>query len=78
MANKLSRKHLCWKKSITNVKLATQSLSASVVTALFHLEQRQNADFTGFKATAKFTLILNNILDLLNSKSLYAYGLKKP
>ncbi|CAH2100605.1 unnamed protein product [Euphydryas editha] len=68
LANRLSKKHLEFRNSIMNVKLATQLLNSSVSKAM---------DFCR-KATEKFIMLMNDVFDIFNSRNLKAYGCKHP
>ena len=61
-----------------NVKIAVQTLSESTAKALQQLLNKGVAEFIGAEATINFILKINNIFDCLNSKSIFAYGYKKP
>ena len=52
-----------------NVSIAAQTLSASVSSAITFLRSRQVPEFQDSKATSDFVLLVNNIFDILNSKS---------
>jgi len=59
-------------------KLATQLFSESVADAmLFCKEHLQLKSFADCEATVKFTLMINNIFDILNSRSVDAPKYKK-
>lgn len=77
--NKITQRHLQFRNNVMNVKLATQTLSNSVATALklcsaeLNMREFQNAD-----ATINFIENINNIFDVLNTRSLGGYCYKKP
>ena len=79
MANKLAKKHLLWVKNKMKVKLAAQTLSASVATAIdFLREETKIPEFQGSAPTTKFIKVVDCAFDMLNSQSPFAKGLKAP
>lgn len=69
-ANKLSKRHLNFRKEIMKVKLAVQVFSASVADAFDFCDKDLHLhDFENVEATSKFCRMLNNIFDLLNSRN---------
>lgn len=69
-ATKIRRRHLKWEQKKMKVKLAVQTLSASVANALTFLNKEcKIPEFQGREATSHFCLIMNNIFDLLNSRN---------
>lgn len=78
LANKLRTKHILFFKQKMKTKLATQLFSESVAEAmLFCKEHLQLKEFTNCDATVKFILMMNNIFDILNSRSVEASKYKK-
>ena len=77
LANRLSNAHVTWEKSKMKVRLAAQTLSASVADALeycnVHLKLSQ---FAGCEATVHFLRIIDRLFDLLNSRNPFAKGFK--
>ena len=74
-ANKLSVKHIKYRKRIMKVKLAAQVLSSSVADALEFL--REDCSDTRQKdneATVNFVRKIHHLFDLLNSRSPFARG----
>ena len=74
--NKIRRSHIYYKDQIMKVKLATQTLSNSVSTALLYLKSEFVHEFQNCAPTANFIKIMNDTFDFLNSRSLFAKGLK--
>lgn len=69
-ANKLTRRHLHFKKEIMKVNLALQIFSNSVVDALDYLNIDLGLhDFRNSEHTATFCRIFNNVFDVLNSRN---------
>lgn len=69
-ATKIRRRHLNWEQEKMKVKLAVQTLSASVANALTFLNKEcKMPQFKDSDATANFCLLMNNIFDLLNSRN---------
>lgn len=78
-ATKLKQRHLSYHKEKMRVKLATQTVSKSVATALAYLrddigriDNNIYQMFRGSEETEKFLLIFNDCFDILNSSSKYA------
>ena len=78
LANKLTKKHMHWKKNIMNVKIAAQTLSESVAVALTQLSEDSVVGFENCGPTIEFIMMVNNTFDVLNSRSLHSWGYKKP
>ena len=79
LANKLKRKHIVWQKHKMNVKIAAQTLSASVAQAIdFLRDEVQLPEFQGSEATTEFIKRIDVIFDLLNSRNPFAKGTKEP
>ena len=75
--NKLTQKHIDWKKDPMKVQYAVQTLSKSVSTAIaFCRDKLKLADFEGSEATCEFLNVFNDLFDVLNSKSVYGKFLK--
>ncbi|KAB0798505.1 hypothetical protein PPYR_09498 [Photinus pyralis] len=72
-ANKLSNRHINFKNEKMNVKLAAQTLSSSVASALLYCEKQiKLPEFQGAESTAYFCEIINNAFDLLNSRNKFS------
>lgn len=79
LANKLTLRHVQFRNEIMKVKLATQLLSNSVAKAIeFCDKELKLTKFEHSEATVKFLKLINDIFDILNSRNLKDYGLKKP
>ena len=78
IGNKLKTKHIQWQKHKMNVSIAAQTLSASVSSAITFLRSLQVPEFQDSKATSDFVLLINNICDILNSKSKFGKKYKAP
>ena len=64
MANKLTKKHLLWVKNKMKVKLAAQTLSTSVATAIdFLREEAKIPEFQGSAPTTKFIKVVDCAFD---------------
>ncbi|KAI5716664.1 hypothetical protein M8J76_010347 [Diaphorina citri] len=68
-ANKLSRAHVEWNMNKMKVKLAAQTLSNSIATALEYLDQEAIAGFQGTEETVKFIKQVDKLFDFLNSRN---------
>lgn len=78
LGNKLRKAHINFFKQKMKVRLAVQLLSASVADALEYCQQKLGLEqFRGCEGTIKFIRIMNNIFDILNSRSLAAPNFKK-
>ena len=78
IANKLKTKHAQWQKHKMNVAVAAQTLSASVASAITFLRKNGNPNFKDSNATCEFILLINNLFDILNSKSKFGKHFKPP
>lgn len=78
LANKLRTKYILFFEQKMKTKLATQLFSESVAEAiLFCKEHLKLKEFIDCNATVKFILMINNIFDILNSRSVEASKYKK-
>ena len=78
-ANKLNERHIQWTRQKMKVKLAAQTLSASVASALEFCNHHLNiATFKDSDATVKFIRTLDRLFDALNSHNPLAKGFKAP
>ena len=69
-ATKIRKRHLNWQQEKMKVKLATQLLSASVAHAFNILRtDAKLPQFAGSDATEKFCQTINDVFDLLNSRT---------
>ena len=68
-ANKLKSKHAQWQNQKMKVSVAAQILSHSVSSAITFSQNLQVPKFKESKAISKFNLLMNNLFDILNSKS---------
>lgn len=76
-ANKIKKKHIDWTKHKMNVKLAAQTLSASVASAIDFLRDEIEAEeFQGSEATSHFIQKIDMAFDFLNSRNPFAKGAK--
>ena len=78
LANKLKSKHVQWQNHKVKVIVAAQTLSHSVSAAITFLRNLQVPEFKESKATSEFILLMNNIFDILNSKSKFGKHTKSP
>jgi DNA transposase THAP9 len=77
MANKLRANHIHFKMKIMSVKLAAQLFSESVADALLFCKNKMNLpEFMHVTATAKFIKLVNDVFDILDSRT-RQYGLKR-
>lgn len=79
LANKLSLRHLYYKRFIMKVKLAAQIFSRSVADAIdFLRDDLQLHAFQGSEPTTDFIRKIDAMFDLLNSRHPFAGGSKAP
>ena len=79
LANKLKKKHVVWEKHKMSVRLAAQTLSASVPAAIDFLgEDLLESDFQGSESTTEFIKKIDTIFDMMNSRHPFAQGSKQP
>lgn len=77
LANRLRSNHIYFKTKIMNVRLAAQLFSMSVADALLFCKNKLNIlDFHDVTPTANFLKLINDLFDILDSKTC-GYGLKK-
>ena len=60
------------------MKLAAQTLSSSVASALEFLKNEGHPDFADADGTIKFIRVIDRLFDLLNSRNPHATGFKRP
>ncbi|KAI5744908.1 hypothetical protein M8J76_006466 [Diaphorina citri] len=77
LANKLTRGHINWYDQKMKVRLAAQTLSESVATAIDHCRESNLPGFQNSEATSSFLRKFNDLFDYLNSRSPKSYGTKK-
>ena len=77
-ANKLSNHHIQFQRHKMNVSVVAQTFSSSIADALGFLMESAHPFFANASATIRFIRILDELVDLLNSKNLYGCGFKSP
>ena len=78
LGNKLKTKHVKWQNNKMKVSVAAQTYSHSVSAAITFLRNLKLKEFKDSKATSDFILLMNNLFDMLNSKSKFGKHTKKP
>ncbi|KAK6167116.1 hypothetical protein SNE40_021216 [Patella caerulea] len=78
LGNRLSANHLAFKQQIMKVSLAVQTLSNSVARALETAEELGVQGFHLCEQTIEFIEVIDRLFDILNSRSPYGKGYKKP
>ena len=79
LVNKLKKKHTVWEKHKMNVKVAAQTLSASVADALdFFHDEIAHPGFMESEATSEFIKRMDLAFDLMNSHHPFSKGIKQP
>ena len=78
LANKITEKHVSYKRNKMKVRLATQLLSRSVAKSLEWCYEQQIPGFCDpdVLVTSEFLLLHNDLFDILNSHSVSSYGIK--
>lgn len=66
--HKLSKKHIDFKSSIMNVKIATETMSNSVADSFQYLHDKGVTKFQKVTPTIHFIRIFNNLFDIFNSR----------
>lgn len=77
-ANKLGKSHINFHKHKMNVKVAAQTLSSSVADAVEYLMKSGDSKFINATGTITFIRVIDQLFDLLNSRSAFSKGFKKP
>ena len=78
MANKLTLRHIDFHSQKMKAHLALQIFSRSVADVICFLRLNGNEDFKNSEPSERFLRILNDLLDILNSRSTRALGFKSP
>lgn len=69
LTHKMNKKHMQWKNAKMSVRLAVQTLSDSVADSMQYLMDKSIPEFLDASATIKFVRIMNNIFDVMNTKT---------
>ena len=69
LGNKLKAKHIKWQNHKMKVSVATQLFSNSVSAAITFLRNLKLKSFEDSKPTSDFVRLMNDMFDMLNSKS---------
>ena len=77
LGNKLKAKHVQWQNHKMKVSVAAQTLSHSVYAAIAFLRNLKLKEFKDSKPTSDFILLVNDMFDILNSKSKFGTNYKK-
>ena len=78
LGNKLKAKHVKWQNHKIKVNVATQLFSHSVAAAIAFLRNINLKGFENSKPTSDFILLMNDLFDVLNSKSKFGKHRKQP
>ena len=78
LGNKLKNTHIKWHNQKMKVAIAAQTLSNSVAAGIMYLKNLKLKQFENSEETAKFVLKINNMFDILNSKSKFGKNYKSP
>lgn len=78
LGNKITKAHIQWEKKRMSVRIAAETLSDSVASAIEFLQKNGVKEFENSEGTVNFIRRINNIFDILNSKvSKDAIGFKR-
>ena len=78
LGNKLKSVHIKWHNQKMKVAVAAQTMSNSVAAGIMYLKNLKLEQFEKSQETAEFILIINNLFDILNSKSKFGKNYKSP
>ena len=79
LANKLRSQHIDWRSNKMKTCLAAQTLSKSVAKSISYCDKIKNIpEFRDSDGTVNFVHVMNDLFDLLNSKSKFGKGSKAP
>lgn len=78
LANKLTQRHILFTNQKMKVYLAAQVFSKSVADAIQYLRESHQEGFEGSGPTEEFIRLINDLFDILNSRSTRSYGYKRP
>jgi hypothetical protein len=78
LGNKLISTHIRWHNQKMKVAVAAQTLSNSVAAGIMYLRNLKLEQFKDGDETAEFILKINNMFDILNSKSKFGKSYKGP
>ena len=78
LGNKLTSTHIKWHNKKMKVSVAAQTLSSSVAAGIMYLQSLKLKQFENSRDTAEFILTINNLFDMLNSKSKYGKNYRSP
>ena len=76
--NKLGKRHIEYHRHKMNVKVAAQTLSSSVADSIEYLMLSGHPKFADASGTIRFIRIVDRLFDLLNSRSPFGKGYKRP
>ena len=76
--NRLSKSHIEYHRHKMNVKVAAQTLSSSVADSIEYLMMSGHPEFADAEGTIRFIRIVDRLFDLLNSRSPFGKGYRKP
>lgn len=78
VTHKLTKSHINYVERKMKVSLAVQLLSQSVANSMKYLKESGHTNFEDCEGTIEFTLRLNNIFDIFNSRNGVDSGFKRP
>ena len=78
LGNKLKSTHIKWHNQKMKVAVAAQTMSNSVAAGIMYLKNLNLPNFQKSQETAEFISSINNLFDILNSKSKFGKNYKSP
>ena len=78
LGNKLKNVHIKWRNQKMKVAVAAQTLSSSVAAGMTYLRNLNVKQFEKCEQTAEFIQNINDIFDILNTKSKFGKRFKSP
>ena len=78
LGNKLKNVHIKWHNQKMKVAVAAQTLSSSVAAGMIYLRNLNVKQFEKCEQTAEFIQNINDIFDILNTKSKFGKRFKSP
>ena len=78
LGNKLKNVHIKWHNQKMKVAVAAQTLSSSVAAGMMYLRSLKLKQFEKCEQTAEFIQNINDIFDILNTKSKFGKKFKSP
>ena len=78
LGNKINKEHARWQNHIMKVTVAAQTLRFLVAAAVKYLRGLKLPNFRDSKPTTEVIMTMNNLFDVVNSKSKFGQVMKSP